>query len=199
MIHLHIYNKIPLFLLLIPLIVMKCRHRNIHYFIIFLCSVIYAINLFGVLFFPIVFDIPIDDAETVVMVNLIPFKTISEMYLNMPSYVFIKQIFGNILLLIPFGFLIPILFKRITSFLKLVICSLIFSIAVEFLQLFINVITKYPNRASDIDDIILNVIGAIIGFLILKIVNKLLIKVFNYDLFKICLWAVNSFEPKTAI
>jgi glycopeptide antibiotics resistance protein len=95
--------------------------------------------------------------------NLIPFNTIKQYIANRDHFntdTWVKNLFGNILLFIPLGILGPLLNVRLlrpTLFLESVI-SLLF--CVELIQLFTKV------GSFDIDDIILNTFGALIGLLL---------------------------------
>lgn len=89
-------------------------------------------------------------------VNLIPFK---EMFrYSFGSYKFMKNILGNILLFIPFGFFASYYLNNRKASLILIV-SLIVSGLTEGLQ-------YYTGRVFDIDDIILNVFGGFIGYLL---------------------------------
>lgn len=89
-------------------------------------------------------------------INLVPFK---EMFrYSFGSYKFIKNIVGNILLFIPFGFFVSHYLNSRKASLVLIV-SLIVSGLTEGLQ-------YYIGRIFDIDDIILNVFGTIIGYLL---------------------------------
>ena len=89
-------------------------------------------------------------------INLIPFKEIFRYKFG--SYKFIKNVIGNILLFLPFGFFTShyLNTKKISTPL---IISLIVSFSAEAIQ-------YYIGRVFDIDDIILNVIGGFLGFLL---------------------------------
>ena len=88
--------------------------------------------------------------------NLVPFTEIFRYEIG--SELFMFNVFGNILIFLPFGYFISdfINAKKIWPILWV---SLITSATVEFVQLQIG-------RSFDIDDIILNVLGAILGFLL---------------------------------
>ena len=86
--------------------------------------------------------------------NFIPFK---EMFrYSIGSRLFIKNVIGNIILFIPYGFFVSYLLnlKKTKS---MALMALLVSISIEIIQLVIG-------RVFDIDDIILNTIGGIIGF-----------------------------------
>ena len=88
--------------------------------------------------------------------NFIPFK---EMFrYSFGSYKFMKNILGNILLFIPFGFFASYYLNNRKASLILIV-SLIVSGLTEGLQ-------YYTGRVFDIDDIILNVFGGFIGYLL---------------------------------
>lgn len=101
-------------------------------------------------------------------INFIPFKAFSVTY-NMLfqehniNY-FLINIIGNIVMFIPFGFFPALLWNRYT-FQKAIFIGFFSSLFIEICQL------RLP-RETDIDDIWLNVIGAILGFLLFKLIEK---------------------------
>ncbi len=94
--------------------------------------------------------------------NFIPFKEI--MRYEFLSRLFIKNVIGNVLLFIPYGYFVGKYFvgksKLLTFFLVLLA-----SIAIECTQLSIG-------RVFDVDDIILNVIGGMLGYLLYRLLEK---------------------------
>ncbi|HET7627908.1 MAG TPA: VanZ family protein [Bacillales bacterium] len=91
-------------------------------------------------------------------VNLQLFDSI-ELMLHSGSYwLFIKNVYGNILLFLPQGLLLPILFRKCRNFFLLFFVAVVSSFTIESLQY------AYAKRIFDIDDILLNVVGAIIGW-----------------------------------
>lgn len=72
----------------------------------------------------------------------------------------------NIIFFMPFGFLLPTLWKKYRSFLRTLSYGIIFSFIIEIGQLF----TK--NRATDINDLIMNTLGTIIGWIIFNSLRK---------------------------
>ncbi len=90
--------------------------------------------------------------------NFTPFK---EMFrYSFGSRLFIKNVLGNILLFVPLGFYCAYYIKAKKNYFSF-ITILLSSLTIEFTQLNIG-------RTFDVDDIILNVIGGIIGFLLYK-------------------------------
>jgi glycopeptide antibiotics resistance protein len=76
-----------------------------------------------------------------------------------------KQIIGNFIMLLPLGIFLPLLYKKVSSFLLVLVTSLFISTLIELLQL----ITSF--RSADVDDIFLNALGACTGFIIYKLVQ----------------------------
>ncbi len=113
--------------------------------------------------------------------NVVPFATIIEYIIDIISNdintgIVIINFATNLLLFAPMGFFIPILFQnRIKNIKQFVIMMIILTLVVEILQF----ITY--RGSTDIDDIILNTIGAVIVYVIMKtkLVKKLLKKVFD--------------------
>lgn len=96
-------------------------------------------------------------------INIVPFKTIIQFMTFDNLRGSIINILGNIAAFAPLGFILPLTFKRLRSITKLIPIILFSTIAIELLQYILYVGT------SDIDDIILNFLGGIIGFLFFKI------------------------------
>lgn len=100
--------------------------------------------------------------------NFIPFKIFYDSYISHIKYgnytYFIISLLGNIVLFIPYGFLLPILYKVKGKYVVLLGLSL--SLFIELFQLFLP-------RWTDIDDIILNTFGTFIGYLLYKYYVKI--------------------------
>jgi glycopeptide antibiotics resistance protein len=93
--------------------------------------------------------------------NLVPFTTI---LLFIKSRLAMRDIvgnlLGNILGFIPFGILVPMLFRKMEAFRNVLIAALIISLIFEVIQL-VAVLGSF-----DVDDLLLNTIGAAIGYYI---------------------------------
>jgi len=73
-----------------------------------------------------------------------------------------KQIVGNFIMLLPLGIYLPFLYRRINNFLFVFLTCLFTSISIEVLQL----ATRF--RSADVDDVILNTSGAVVGYLLFR-------------------------------
>ena len=71
----------------------------------------------------------------------------------------------NIVLFVPLGLLVPIIWKKLSKFPDILATGFLFTILIEVSQLL-------NNRRTDIDDILLNVLGAVVGFGLFKIFDK---------------------------
>ena len=85
-----------------------------------------------------------------VNLNLIPFAGILDD---------LKNSVLNVLLFVPFGFLLPVLWTRFRGFKSTVLFGLCVSAAIELLQIF-------TFRATDINDLITNTLGTLLGWIV---------------------------------
>lgn len=81
-------------------------------------------------------------------INLIPFQS-GSLITNLL----------NIFMFMPLGFLLPLIWKRYRQLLPTVLLGAGFSLMIELLQLF-------NRRVSDIDDLLMNTLGAFLGFIL---------------------------------
>ena len=123
--------------------------------LLMLSFVIYILCLFQVVTF--------QDDVTWSSNNFIPFKEIFRY--NIGSRLFIKNVIGNMILFLPFGFFISY-YLNVDNYKLTLLLTIIASISIEVVQMCIG-------RVFDIDDIILNIFGSMIGFIIYFNLNKL--------------------------
>lgn len=82
----------------------------------------------------------------------------------------IKNVGGNLLMMMPLGFLGPLLWNKIGRFQDIVILGFLISISIESLQ-FIEIASEFSRvRSVDINDILCNVLGTILGYFTYKII-----------------------------
>jgi glycopeptide antibiotics resistance protein len=122
----------------------------------FLCYIIYSF---------ILFELVTTTDFTSYSNNFIPFKEIMRYEINTP--LFIRNIIGNIALFIPFSYIVTDVINVIckkTNFFISTIYVLLTSLSIEVIQYFIG-------RSFDIDDIMLNFVGGILGYIIYKLIH----------------------------
>ncbi len=88
-------------------------------------------------------------------INLIPFVNIFN-YSSIRDI--IRNVIGNVAMFIPSGIVLPIVYRKVNSFWKVVAAGAFLSLCIEILQL------PFPSRTSDIDDLILNTLGVVVGY-----------------------------------
>ncbi len=93
-------------------------------------------------------------------VQYIPFKTMLRAY-RYSVWEFTYHVVGNIAWFLPFG----MLFSRRHGFIKVAAGGFFLSLSIELLQLIFN------TGVSDIDDLITNTVGAVIGYIIAAIAS----------------------------
>lgn len=102
-------------------------------------------------------------------VNLIPFQSIKNNLndiLSEHSLWSAVNLFGNILLFVPLGICLPIIFDKLRNFSLFAIAAITFLVAVEIAQ------NVTQTGSTDIDDFILNFGGAILAWLITNCMIK---------------------------
>ena len=100
--------------------------------------------------------------------NLVPFEEIRRfiIYRNYVSIeAFLLNLFGNLLVFFPIGFLVPIWRLEKTGCIRIIIYAFLFSLCIETLQL----ITKVG--VFDVDDLMMNTVGGLIGWIIYCIIR----------------------------
>lgn len=88
-------------------------------------------------------------------INLIPFNSEG-----------IRTYILNIIMFMPLGFLLPLIWEKFRNIFKVFYTGLGFSLAIEICQLF-------NHRATDIDDLMMNSLGAVLGYFIWVYVSNL--------------------------
>ena len=99
--------------------------------------------------------------------NFIPFREILRYSTTSP--LFYRNVIGNIAIFIPFGYLITDMIKekahKCNIFVTCII-TLLTSLTVEIIQMFIG-------RSFDVDDILLNLVGGVLGYIVYLIVHQI--------------------------
>lgn len=156
-------------------------------FVIYICMVV-AVTLFPL---PIGFPSSVENLNR--SVNIIPFASIIKEIGQIGSAydgdvlfmigLIVRNIGGNVLLLMPLGFLAPIIWDKYNKLKNTMILGLVISFSIEILQLIESLMSGW-GRITDIDDIICNVFGAIIGFYIYKMRCYIFVKYKIQSLYK---------------
>ena len=97
-------------------------------------------------------------------VNLLDYPKLSEVLLN---------VIGNTAMFIPIGIIWPIVYKKLNTHKKVIAAGVGFSLCIEILQL------PFFDRVTDIDDLILNSLGFLMGYGLYLLVKWLAKKISN--------------------
>ncbi len=134
---------LPAVLLLQPVY----KRQNMAKFFMVLIFALYSMAVFSLVGIPAITTLRVD-----FKFNLIPLIDI----FNSPVE-YIKNTILNVLLFMPMGFLLPVIWKDYRSIRKTVFTGLAVSIMIELLQIF-------TFRLTDIDDLITNTFGTFLGY-----------------------------------
>lgn len=91
-------------------------------------------------------------------VNLLDYPSKGEMLLN---------VIGNSAMFIPTGIMTPLIYRNLNGFQKTVLTGFLMSLTIEIIQL------PFTVRCSDVDDLILNTLGCVIGYGILTLIRTI--------------------------
>lgn len=109
---------------------------------------------------PLIFDITTVfpfRVNLIPLINLFDYGSKRDLLLN---------VIGNTAMFIPSGIVLPIVYKRLDTFWKVILAGAGLSLCIEIIQL------PFRVRATDIDDLILNTIGVIIGYGIYALIQS---------------------------
>lgn len=171
----NILTKIPNYMLITLIIVIiyylileKILHRpkKIFNYLCYFCFLSYLFVLYEVMFGisgGFIFNRPRH------MPNFYPLVNIFQIY-SMGSLNMLKQICLNIIIMIPFGLLLPISFPKFRCLGNTMAIISIISILIEALQYFVG-------RSADIDDVIMYISGGFLGYFLFKLFLQIILKI----------------------
>jgi glycopeptide antibiotics resistance protein len=140
--------------------------------VFWMAFVVYCFALVELLFFPIPYK-PSEFADvryfSQPIANIIPFRDI----FSAPPSIIIRNLIGNLIIFIPLGLSVPIIMKKGTK--VRVFIFIVFSVAlvVEFIQFLGSfIIFDLDWKIADIDDVIMNGIGGMIGVAIYLLIVR---------------------------
>lgn len=88
-------------------------------------------------------------------VNLIPFRLLTDYDSKRDMLI---NVIGNFAMFVPTGVVVPLIYKSRNTLLRVVSVGALLSLTIELIQL------PFAVRASDIDDLILNTAGCLLGY-----------------------------------
>lgn len=147
-----------------------------------LIKCVFAIYLL-VLIKVIIFKYPVDHLKSIMEewspdvfwqglshANFTFFKTI-RMYIEYWGRInSFENLIGNIVIFIPYGLLLPLVWRKGNSCFSFLLSALVFILGVELVQMWTNF------GAFDVDDILLNLLGALLGYFVYSLAIKRFVK-----------------------
>lgn len=109
--------------------------------------------------------------------NLVPFVEIRRFWKyrdQLGNFAVFSNIFGNVVGFLPWGFILPIIFRRMDRAFLIFLSGFLLSLTVEVIQLISKV------GCFDVDDLILNTLGAVLGYVFFVICNHIRRKKYHY-------------------
>lgn len=139
----------------------KQAYDRIFLYVVF---ILYMTTLIGATMFPVIFDRSLMKAmdSPEYRIKLLPFMTIVEELYSTSLFNTVVQIAGNIVMTIPFGVLFALLYQSKHKYVY-VLAALILPLWIECTQLLLDIVLGTWYRTADIDDVILNFSGVILG------------------------------------
>lgn len=98
-------------------------------------------------------------AEPGYNLNLTPFVTIKNQLRHLPAAWAVRNLAGNVLCFVPFGFLLPLAHRHLRTFFRVMLVAALFICAIEVFQ-YVTCL-----GSCDVDDLILNLLGCLAGWL----------------------------------
>ncbi len=137
------------------------------------CGIFLTLSVIGILSQAVLPKIGLDQSGITVSLsgvhttNLIPFRvfydTAKEVFVNGKINAFLINFLGNIVLFIPVGFCVPLLWHTKAG--KTALCGFSLSLFIEICQLFLP-------RSTDVDDLLLNTLGTLAGYLLCRFILR---------------------------
>lgn len=108
-------------------------------------------------------------------INLVPFRSIMNYFRYYNKSSFLVNFWGNILMFMPWGFGLVLLWERKQRIGSVILHSLALTLFIETVQLFIG-------RSVDVDDLILNFSGSFLGAMLYFVLRKIFPRLKDYAL-----------------
>lgn len=134
------------------------RKRELQLLLVYICIIVVArftFFPFGKVdgrIQPLIFDV---EKMIPFRINLVPFVHMTDYAIKREA---ILNFVGNIAMFIPVGIVYPTVYKKLNTHWKIITAGVGFSLAIEILQL------PFFDRVTDIDDLIMNSLGYVLGY-----------------------------------
>lgn len=131
------------------------------------CRILFYLYIIAIFYFVLLSErYGRETGYTTSHVNLELFKEIKRFWMYrslLTPEAFITNLAGNVFAFSPFGFLVPVMTEKKRGLIKVVLGTFLFSLIIESCQYIFKV------GVFDVDDLLLNTIGGLIGYIVYKI------------------------------
>ena len=107
--------------------------------------------------------------------NVVPFRVIVRQVESImhpashhSTYEYVRQLAGNVIVFVPFGLLLPLAAPSLGRLRRVLLAGLALSLTIELGQLVVSLTLGYSYRIADVDDVILNLTGVLLGYGLLR-------------------------------
>ncbi len=134
---------------------------------------IYLVVLIGLVFFPLPLPpwhvsefgaIPLLGPWPAPWASIVPFDTIGTALRLGPDWPQFWTLLGNLAAFFPMGVFVGAFWPARRSWRRAFVVGLVATVGIELTQLGISLLMSYPYRVADIDDVIVNLAGALLGY-----------------------------------
>ena len=139
--------------------------RELQLILVYICFIVIA----RFIFFPLskvdgkIQPLTFDDKLFPAKVNLIPFVHMFDYAIKKEAII---NFVGNVTMFIPVGIVYPIVYKKLNTHWKVIAAGVGLSLCIEIIQIPLD-------RTTDIDDLIMNSLGYVIGYGLYLLVGKI--------------------------
>jgi glycopeptide antibiotics resistance protein len=96
--------------------------------------------------------------------DLVPLRSIGHLLGLGWCWPAVRLLAGNVLVFVPFGLAVPTAWRALASWRRMLLAGLCLSVTIELGQLALSVLVGYSYRVTEVDDVLLNVTGVLLGF-----------------------------------
>ncbi len=129
-------------------------------------ALIVGLALFPLPVFPDTIRLMREFVEGPPTINLVPLATIMGGLSGAQGPQQPLLVIGNLIAFLPLGVLAPVLSRRLRSFRRVIAAGLVVSLAIESSQLALSALYGFAWKSFDVDDLLLNTVGAGVGYAI---------------------------------
>jgi glycopeptide antibiotics resistance protein len=96
--------------------------------------------------------------------DLVPFDSIAHLLALGLHWPTVRLLVGNVAVFVPFGLLVQVAWAALATWRRLLLAALALSVTIELGQLAVSLLVGYSYRVTEVDDVVLNVAGVLLGW-----------------------------------